>query len=344
MWSVALGMGAAGFLLVGAARAGESDQERAGARAAAEAGATRFDQGQWQEAITLFEKAESLVHAAPHLLYIARAQERLGHLVESREAYLRITREPLQPSAPPAFRAAHASADAELPAVEARLPYLSVSVQGAGELPVRVMMNGQEVPAGLVGVPRPMNPGTYEFQAFAAGNQSNPSSIALREGAKETIILTLQNGPTRAGAAPAQQTVTANPNEDAAGESGGGVNGLVAFGIVGLGVGVTGGILGTIFTIDSNDKRAKANSLCDEGPGSASCPASARAEVQELDDQANAAKTRAIVSFVVGGVGLATGTTLLVMGLGHDDSKKASAGPRITPWVSLGSAGVRGTF
>jgi hypothetical protein len=342
----ALALACVGFLTCGPARA-EGDQERAGARAAAEAGANRFDEGQWQEAITLFEKAESLVHAAPHLLYIARAQEKLGHLVEAREAYLKITREPVQAKAPAAFRSAHSAAEAEAAALEPRIPYLSVSVQGAGELPVRVMMDGAEVPQGLVGVPRPMNPGTYGFQAFAAGNQSNPSSITLREGAKETVILTLQSEP-KTSAAPAgeakRQSLFVDSTESGVPDSGGGgMNGLVVGGIVGLGVGVAGGVLGTVFALDSGSKRDDADALCNQAPPAPACPSGARAQVSDLDDQASAAKTRAIVSYVVGGVGLATGATLLVLGLNKGSSHEAR-GPRVVPWVSLNSAGVSGTF
>ena len=59
----------------------QTNSERAGARAAAGEGLKAFNEGRHAEAIDLFTRAESLVHAPPHLLYIARANEKLGWLV-----------------------------------------------------------------------------------------------------------------------------------------------------------------------------------------------------------------------------------------------------------------------
>ncbi|HEX9621815.1 MAG TPA: tetratricopeptide repeat protein, partial [Polyangiaceae bacterium] len=86
----------------------------AGARAAATEGAKAFQEGRWQDAVDLFTRAESLVHAPPHLLFLARAQVKLGRLVAARELYNKILREPLAGDAPPAFLTAREAAEAEI--------------------------------------------------------------------------------------------------------------------------------------------------------------------------------------------------------------------------------------
>ena len=314
-----------------------TDEERAGARAAADAGATAMDQQRWADAITYFQKAESLVHAPPHLLNIARAHEKLGQLVEAREAYMKVAREELPANAPKVFRQAQTEARAELDAIEPRVPRVSVVVQGSGDLPVKVHMNGSVVPDGLVGVPRPLNPGSYEFQAFADGAQSTPSTLMLREGAKETVVLTLQAGtgapptavPVAAATAPTEQP-------DAAQE--GGTSGLRIASYVSFGVGVVGLGVGTAFALSSSSKRSEADDICNL-EGEFSCPVDRRDEVAQLDSDADSAKTMSIVGFVVGGVGVATGVTLFILS-GNNDKKSAS----ITPWVGLNMAGVRGRF
>src|SRR5579883_2443273 len=48
-------------------------------------------------------RAEALVHAPTHLLYIARTEAKLGQLVEASETYARIQHEALAPDAPKAF-------------------------------------------------------------------------------------------------------------------------------------------------------------------------------------------------------------------------------------------------
>src|SRR5258706_10178573 len=78
----------------------QTDEERAGARAAATQGADAFSQNRYADALDLFARAESLVHSPSHLLYMARSLEKLGKLVRARETYLKITRERLEPTAP----------------------------------------------------------------------------------------------------------------------------------------------------------------------------------------------------------------------------------------------------
>ena len=63
-----------------------SDEEKAGARAAATQGQAAYEKKNWAEALDLFTRAESLVHSPVHLLYKARALVQLGQLVKAREA------------------------------------------------------------------------------------------------------------------------------------------------------------------------------------------------------------------------------------------------------------------
>src|SRR5262245_47766485 len=80
----------------------QTDEQRAGARSLATEGATAFKDGRYKDAVDLFTKAESLMHAPPHLLYLARSHVKLGQYVKAREAYLRITKEQLPGNSPQA--------------------------------------------------------------------------------------------------------------------------------------------------------------------------------------------------------------------------------------------------
>ena len=83
-------LGSAAFVLMCAATVpvyAQTDEARAGARSLATEGATAFSDGRFKDAVELFSKAESLVHAPPHLLFIARASTKLGQFVKAREAY-----------------------------------------------------------------------------------------------------------------------------------------------------------------------------------------------------------------------------------------------------------------
>jgi hypothetical protein len=301
--------------------------------------------GRWAEAVDLFTRAESMLHSPVHLLYMARSYEKLGSLVKARESYIKITNEELPAGAPQPVREAKADAEKELDALEPRMPYVSVVVQGVGPKPVTVTMDGVQVPPALLGVPRPVDAGDHRFEAVAEGMDSAVSSIAVREGRSETVVLTLH--PGAAGAAPATPTPVgyAAPAYSQPGgpapEADSGRHGPSPFTWVAFGVGGVGFVVGTVFALKASSKVDDANNLCHlPGPDGTRtyCPASA----SSLDDEARSAKTISLVGFIAGGVGVATGVTLLLVTSKHE--KAAASTPRVTPWVGLGSAGVSGRF
>ncbi len=339
----------AGFLalalLTAAPLAGaQTDTERAGARAAAGEGLKAFNEGRHGDAIDLFTRAESLVHAPPHLLYIARANEKLGRLVRAREAYMKITREKLAADAPDAFRQAHTDAQQELSALEPRVPYLTISVKGDGASQAGVTLDDKVVPPALVGVPYPVDPGEYRIQASGKDVKSEVATVMIAEGKRETVELLLASAPgslppgaSPSATDPAPNSAPGTPAPVDPGpkstDSGPGAMRIGAY--VGLGVGVVGLAAGTIFALQSSSKRSEADDLC----GASGCPKSKQDEVNALDSDADSAATLATVGFIVGGVGVATGVTLFILSSGE---KRDSAA--IRPWVGWGSAGVSGHF
>src|ERR1700753_505368 len=147
----------------------QSGDDRTYARAAAVEGAKAFQEKRWNDAIDLFKRAESLVHAPPHLLYIARSQVETGKLVEARENYLALVHEDLKPDAPEVFRQAKQSATEELKAVETRLPYVTLTVRGASPSDVALTQDGNKIPSAIIGITRPVNPGAHTFEGSAKG-------------------------------------------------------------------------------------------------------------------------------------------------------------------------------
>jgi hypothetical protein len=142
----------------------QSDDDRAGARVAATEGVKAINEKRWADAADLFSRAESLVHSPVHLLYLARAQEKLGHLVKARENYNKILREKYSTDAPDAFRQAQSSAQQESAGLDARLAAITVKLDGE-KGPVTVTMDGEKVPPALIGLPLPVDPGSHTFEA-----------------------------------------------------------------------------------------------------------------------------------------------------------------------------------
>lgn len=136
-------------------------------------------------------------------------------------------------------------------------------------------------------------------------------------------------------AAPSSTKVSATtPSEESSADLRWAAYGSLGVGLVGVGV-------GTALAVLSNGKYDEANSMC---PDTGTCFLT-RAQADErtsLGEEGDRLKTFSMVGFIVGGVGLATGTALLVWG----GSSSKSEGPTasVKAYVSTSSVGVLGSF
>lgn len=325
----------------------QTDAERSAARAAAEQGSEAFDNHDWARAVEYFQKAQALVGAPTHLLFIARAEEKQGHLVEAREAYIKIERFELGDRPPPAFVTAKREAEAERPGVEARLPYVTVNVSGGA--PTKLTIDGKELPGNLAGVSAPINPGEHTFQAFGDGLESLTVTQAIAEGERKTVQLELvpsatpaEPPPEPAPAQPVQDTPPADqPMDQGISQSTMKIGAYVALGVGAVGLG-----LGTVFLLQRSSKQGDADDAYKafEADGcvterSSDCQSQA-SKIAELDDSAATAGTISVISFGVGAAAAITGATLLLMNSGSDQA----ATPGLMPYASFDSVGVTGSF
>lgn len=328
----------------------QSDTERAGARAAAEAGLTAYNAGKYSEALDLLNRAESLVHALPHLLYMARASDKLGKLVEAREYYLKIGREQLIAGAPRAFIDAQQSAQQELAIIEARLPYLTVNIEGGRANDCKVTMDNREIPSVLIGVPFPVDPGEHAVVVTSSmGQRGEPIKVRLAEGKRERVTLTIPSAsaatattapvPTNASPA-AAASATPVASTTAPGEPGSkdqvhkGSSPVLAY--TALGVGAVGAAVGTVFLLQRGSKQSDADKAFDDCK-TRFCNAAEQDQFLQLDKDAAKAGTISLIGFGVGGAAIAAGLYLLFTG---DSTKTATLQTqRFVPYVGPTQAG-----
>jgi hypothetical protein len=221
-----------------------------------------------------------------------------------------------------------------------------------------VLVNGSPINSVLIGVAQPIDPGQHKVEAGATGLRAPVQSVTLGDGERKTVVLKLESVP---GAAPLVAVATApaatsapepaaapppssspapvdqGPAEPADDKSGLRVGSYVAFG-----VGIVGVAAGTLFTLQSVNKRNEADDKFEECGGETGCRTGnpLADEVAALDDDARSAQTLGIVGFAVGGVGLAVGTTLFILSSGGGSEKQAG----VVPYVGLGTAGLKGRF
>lgn len=338
----------------------QTPEERAGARSAARSGLQAFEAGRYAEALDLFTRAENLVHAPTHLLYIARANVKLGRLVRAQEAYQQLIREKLAANAPQPFRDAQQSAEQELATFEARIPMITVKVTGASDTTqVQVTMDGKNIPPALVGIPYPADPGLHKFAALAPGYSAPPVEKTIAESGRDLIELKLKvdpnavpvttpttgtpstgNAPGNDAASPGPKAATADFTARPEGRSN--TNRVLAYSALGLGaVGVGAGIFFLVGRNNADEDATKKYEEC-----RTNCTKDEQKAIDELDDKASTRGWLSIMSFSVGGLAAITGVTLLILGGNRSSNASNLTVPRsnVRVWAGPGSLGLTGQF
>jgi hypothetical protein len=336
-----LALAVVGNLLVGPSLAwAQSTEERAGARAAADQGYDAFKAGRWSDAVDLFGRAESLVHSSMHLIFLARSQAKLGNLLEAKEAYLAVLREPATASAQ--VRKFRTEAEQELSEIDPRIPYVTVEIRGLSPSDAfEVTQDGRPLPRALVGVARPVNPGEHIWQARTGAQQNVTETRTIEAGTRDNkVVLLLTPDPNAAkvtASAAAETPASAATTRDVAppvAES----SGPPALTYVGFGVAAVGAGVGVAFLL----KKSAAENDLEQDCGGTAVNCAVNTKRQGLLDDANQAGMISGIGFIGGGIALAGAVTLWIV----DASSRGTdtAQPSVRPWVGIGSAGVSGSF
>jgi hypothetical protein len=340
---------------------GQTPEERAGARAAADQGYDAFQRNDWANALDLFGRAESLVHSPVHVLYLARSDARLGRLIEAQEAYLSIVHEALPTGAAAAVKQAQQDAARELAALEPRIPFVRIEVESAGSAdPLEVTQDGRALPPALVGVAHPLNPGEHTWRARSGSRQSPPETRSVQPGSKIELLLKLPEadielsspraaapaplaaGPTTAvpptAVAPATPSLAAAPAPAAAAAKpahGGGPSPWV---YVGLGMAGAGAGVGTVYLLHKSNIEDRIRRTC-----TPDCLATS--DNLKRKSEADRAGVISAIGFTVGGVSLASALALwLLEPDAAADSNADAADQRLQLWLGYNGASVTGSF
>jgi hypothetical protein len=301
---------------------------RAAARATAEEALTHFDKGDFAGALDLFNRADALVHAPTLGLMAARCLDKLGRLVEASERYLAVTRIKLDPHAPAAQSAAQTTAEQERAALLPRVPGLIITVEGPGVAEARVTLDGKAIPAELLGIKRPTDPGPHQLEA-TRGTEVVSQKVVLEPGASTPVTLRLTGAGTMA---PAPPPTTPPPQPQPAADAG-----LRPMARVGVALSALGGAGLVVGAITGGLALGEKSSLDGAGCSGGHCPTSQQDAVSRYN-------TMRLVSggaLIAGGVVAATGIALAVAG-SRAGAKAAQA--RWSPWIGLGAVGLEGTF
>jgi hypothetical protein len=304
-----------------------SAAQRDQARTLANSGFELFQAGQYADAYARLAEAESIVHAPPHLLYMARAKRSIGQLMAAAELYRRLGAEPLDSKARPQFREAQQQGKDELGALMAQIPAVRIAVHGAPSAQITVRLDDVDVTEAARQGPVSTDPGEHRIQAAAPGRKPAEQPVTLTAGAAVTTVeLTLPPGET----APVEP-----PEPDAEEIDWGGL----APGLVVTGVGVAGLAVGVITGVLALDKAAALDEAC---PARAACPR----ENQTLEDDGRTLGTVSTVGFVAGGALVAGGVILLIVqpSFAGGEPEPGADAARLVPLRGPTALGLRGSL
>ncbi len=275
---------------------------------------------EWQQAQTLLAEAYALMPAPTLALLEARAFERMGRLLDAQSWYQRASETELGADVPEAFNAAREEAARELPLLDARIPRLTLLVQGPGatDPTLQLYVGARLLTAGERSKPVLVDPGEQRIRVLVSKQVLVSTSLAVVERDQKVVYLGISAVlPPLQPKAP----VVRDRGDDARRTAG-----WVAFGVGGAGLGF-GAVTGFMML----HAQGKLEDQC-----GISCPASA------ADDLARFRTTRTLssVGYGVGLVGVAVGAYLLLSG----EEKKVSVSEDVGVWSNGNVLGVRGAF
>lgn len=283
----------------------ESLETRTVARRMADEAANLYEAGDYGRAQDLFHRANAIYPAPVLELWEARALEKLGRLVEAEEHYASVQRYKVKPEDTDVVRTAVRDAGVEIEQLRKRIPTLTISLVNADPTDpnLEIHLDGKRLNPAMVGFPVPVDVGAKTVTLVSRGKEVARNDVSLGEGDRSSVEL---DGSRSRELALANATETSRRSpDDLAQERPSPWYLDRTFGWIGVGVGSAGLALGGITGLIAASKH---NSLSSKCPNSVCLPA----YKNELDSF-HTYRTVSTVGYVVGGMALAAGITVLVL-------------------------------
>jgi hypothetical protein len=336
---------AAAMMVPGVARSQPNAADREMARTLMDQGYDLKKKGDLREALKRFKAADDVMHVPTTALPLAQVQAELGLLVEARDTLAAsLRRTPEKPNDPQPFKVAREAGEKLDASLVPRVPAVIISLKDLpnGDTPT-LDVDGADVPADAVGLPRPVDPGHHVVTVKSKHSQGT-AEVDVKEGEQKPVevALTLIPEPPPDHQPQSAASQPEGPPPPVTSHSPTALTWVgVAVGGAGLATGVATGIMS--LSKKSDVQKECTNDVC--GPG-------------QPQSDLHAWNTFALVStigFAAAGAGAALAVITLVVG--HDEpaggpaatppestSPPAESGFVVRPWVGPGSAGLVGTF
>jgi hypothetical protein len=290
--------------------AAPSAQDRERARSFMDLGDEKAARGDLEGALKAYQAADGIMGVPTTGLEVGRAFEKLGRLIEARDAFVKVARFPRETGESPVFATARAKAEELAAALGARIPQLTVRVTGLPSgVRAEVVLDESPLQKEFLGLPVKVNPGKVLVRATAPGFLPLEREETLAEREAKDVELAFQPDPNAHAAKPAREDAGASSAARSQ-ESPPRTLMWAAFGVGAAGV-VTGSVTGLM----SLSKTDGAKESCDGNR----CPEAVEKDIETATTLAHVSN----VGFAVGVLGAGIGVWQL---LSASDAREPSAG------------------
>lgn len=286
-----------------------SPREKAEARALVSSAKKAMKEKRFADAEQALRRAGEIDASPQTQIDLAAALAAEGKLVESSRLLHAVADSSV---VSPATQRIHGQVKKALLEIEPRIPWIQVGVSGPSAGAARTSIDGKELDASNE---VPLDPGDHQVAVAADGYEGAEKKVSLREGAHEHLHLDL--APIAKASPP---------------KSGGSSAPAIAFLSLGGAGLIVGGAAGIAALMQAKDARSQCTGNL--------CPPSAASAI----DRSKLSGTISTAGFIAGGAGVGVGLIWLVASSGGSKKAPAKEGARVTPWIGLGEAGLRGSF
>jgi len=289
-------------------------------------GNAEYVQKHWEAARDNYLKAWAIKHHYTIAANIADVEMRLGHYAEA-AGYLKYA----LANVPEALADKRRAAEELLLECRNHLTAVRVAVDVTD---ATILVDGKDVGQTPLREDLLLEPGKHIISVAKQGYGNQTKELSA-EGSQVQITLTLEKaGPSGMAPSSASPLPPSDTSTSRQPTSAWRIGSYIGFGVAAVGVGA-----GTYFLVKSGSTSSEADNAF--GACKPNCSNAQQANIRDMDSQSAHQHNAGVVSYVMGGIGLATGLGLLVL---EPTRPQRGSAAYVRPYVGATQAGVVGAF